>query len=409
MLPHVVDFILARSAWCISLRCKTTPPQVNLIQVPMSISSLVDTLAGLFPNWSRDELLNRLNKCDRIEIVIEDLIKEQEYSQNPESPELRRLQDILPDADTEKLRRLLRENEDDVSKVFEAYTALDATSNELMIVTGLLEDIIEPYLQRNGCRMLALADIMCNYRRKKRMKGSRVQDSRNNLSKLVFQGVSYTYNDTSREAEELRKQIEQQTLLQQVNYAFLVKCLEFFEGAVDRVLRVAYLFVDHAATKLTFDPKLGLDTTYQVESKAADILKACKNVPQKAWKFTPSSTFNTMNSGMSLLSKTQSLPSPVSGIVDLHGYLVGEAVQLAEREVKKWWNEEIRERQAHGILSKFGSRAAFVEPLDVITGRGLHSSGGPKLRKPVIQMLNRLKFLYREEIGRVVVVGRHIT
>lgn len=229
MLPHVVDFILARSAWCISLRCKTTPPQVNLIQVPMSISSLVDTLAGLFPNWSRDELLNRLNKCDRIEIVIEDLIKEQEYSQNPESPELRRLQDILPDADTEKLRRLLRENEDDVSKAFEAYTALDATSNELMIVTGLLEDIIEPYLQRNGCRMLALADIMCNYRRKKRMKGSRVQDSRNNLSKLVFQGVSYTYNDTSREAEELRKQIEQQTLLQQVNYAFLVKCLEFFE------------------------------------------------------------------------------------------------------------------------------------------------------------------------------------
>lgn len=386
---------------------KSLTTLLSLTTHSMDITSLVDTLADLFPYKARSELLERAASCDRIELVIEDLIQEQACTNDNGPSGLLQLQQVFPDASRERLERLLKENDSDVEKTVEAMMTQDASIEELKMVTSLLEDVIEPYLQKHSCRMLVLADLLCNHRRKKKVKGSRIQDSRNASSRFVIKELGYVFNGDSPETEELRREVENNPPLQQVNFAFLLKCLVFFEGEVDRVLRVAYLFVDHGVTDLTFNESLGLHVAFELDYKASDVLREAKACPPKTWKFTPAVTMSP-NQVQRPVGKPQTPVLPVSSSkVDLHGLHVGEAVQAAELRVFQWWNEEVDARQSHGILSKFGSKALFVDPLDVIVGRGLHSAGGPKLGKAVKKMLDSNRFIYREEVGRVVVTGRH--
>lgn len=367
--------------------------------------TLVETLADLFPHKPRSELLSRVTSCDRIELVIDDLIQEQNESQG--TPELMKLRNVFPTESEGRLKRALGENDNNVEKAIEALMSKDVTMDEFRAVTGLLEDIIETYLQKHSCPMQALADLVCNYRKKKKVTRSKVQDSRNLGARSLTRVLQYTYQEDSREAKELRQQVQDDPPLQQINYAFLVKCLIFFEGKVDSVVRIAYLFVDQDASSLTYDEKLGLSAVFTEEQKAADILRKAKDKPQKQWVFSPkpaSSNFKEYQppARVSSVPPTKLVPEKV----DLHGLRIGEAVDRARRDVNDWWAQEVSARQSHGILSKFGHTAVFIEPLSVIVGRGLHSAGGPKLRKPVMKMLDDNKFLYREDIGRFVVTGK---
>lgn len=371
---------------------------------PMDPSLLVDTLADLFPHKSRSELYGRLVSCDRIDVVIDDLIQEQEHASSVASSEIRQLQLLFPGTDSRKLERVLKENENDVELAIEAIMLKDASVNELGMLTGLLEAVLEPYLQKNPCRMLALADIMCNYRKKKKVKRSRVQDSRNASSISIVKDQRQSFDESGKEISELRQLVYEHQPLQQLNFVFLVKCLEFFEGAVDRVLRVAYMFVDHDVVQLTYEKSLNLHVAFKPELKAAEVLKQAK-LPQKSWTLSPSASTRLQNPTADEM-RDKIRPPLHSALVDLHGLMVGEAVDLAKQRVIQWWAQETEERQAHGILSKFGSKAQFVDPLEVIVGRGLHSSGGPKLRKPVMKMLDSNNFIYREEIGRFSVLGK---
>lgn len=373
---------------------------------PMDLEQLVETLADLFPHKPRSELLERAASCDRIELVIEDLIQEQDLPDSSASSDVGRLQSLFPDTEVKELKRHLSENDNDVQKTVEALVNEDPSLRELKTVTGLTEDDLKPYLQNNPCRMLALAEIMCKHRKKKKVKRSRVQDSRNAASISTVKENRYVCDEAGEEVKSLRQEVYEHQPLQQLNFAFLIKCLEFFEGDVERVIRVAYLFVDLNAVALTFNKHLDLHVAFKPELKAADVLKTAKE-PQ-SWKFTTTLSMNRPKPSANGVKSEYKLPSPSNLVVDLHGYQVKEAVELAKGRLMQWWAEEMEERQAHGILSKFGTKAQFLEPLDVVVGRGLHSSGGPKLRKPVMKMLENNRFVFVEEIGRFRVIGKQI-
>lgn len=373
----------------------------------MDLEQQVETLADLFPHKPRSELLERATSCDRIELVIEDLIQEQDLPDSSASSDVGRLQLLFPDADQKELERLLSENRNDVQKTVEVLVAEDASILELKTITGLTEDVLKPYLQNNPCQMLALAEIICKYRKKTKVKRSRVQDSRNAASISTIEEKRYVCDEASEDVKKLRQEVYEHQPLQQLNFAFLIKCLEFFEGAVEKVILVAYFFVDQNAAALTYNKHLDHHVALKPDLKAADVLKTAK-APQKEWRFITTLSKDRPKPSTNGMKSEYKLPSPSKLVVDLHGYHVEEAVELAKRKLMEWWAEEMEERQAHGILSKFGTKAQFLEPLDVVVGRGLHSSGGPKLRKPIMKMLENNRFVFEEEIGRFCVIGRQM-
>ncbi|KAF6060496.1 Smr domain family protein [Candida albicans] len=64
-----------------------------------------------------------------------------------------------------------------------------------------------------------------------------------------------------------------------------------------------------------------------------------------------------------------------TGTVDFHGFTVVEAMKLVPLILNHWWNQELIHRQSIGQLQKFGNSASLGSVL-IITGRGIHSTGG---------------------------------
>lgn len=369
----------------------------------LDIESLVEILSDIFPTHPRSELKARVASCGSIDTVVEELIAKEQQPEI-EVPVEQKLEQIFPGMPPAKVEKVLKQNDGNLAKAVEDLSEYDKTLDELTLITGLDKDTIEPYLKKHDCVLQALVDLVCVHRRKRRVRRSRVQDSRTaGLAKLV---ESYTYNGASPEAGELRNAVSDDAFLQTVNYAFLIKCLEFFEGEVDRVIRVAYLFVDSHLQQLTFRPDLQVEVhDVNPMGSAADVLRA-KKKPEIKLKAQPKPkiSFST-----SVKSRSPNIsPPPVPAALDLHGFTVADAIKKAENASFLWWELESQQRQAHGILTKFGSKAAFMDPLELVTGRGLHSSGGPKVRSSVIKRLTQLGYVLEEDTGRVLVLGKKL-
>ncbi|QOU20623.1 hypothetical protein BRETT_000333 [Brettanomyces bruxellensis] len=94
--------------------------------------------------------------------------------------------------------------------------------------------------------------------------------------------------------------------------------------------------------------------------------------------------------------------------LDLHGFVVNSAVACCRKVLADWWNDEIKSRVYHGDSLR-SERCVRVEDFVLVTGRGLHSSGGVARIKPAIKkFLASNHYLYDEENSYIIVTGKRL-
>jgi hypothetical protein len=160
-------------------------------------------------------------------------------------------------------------------------------------------------------------------------------------------------------------------------------------------------------------------------SSLADIIDSlCDNVSSSPWSetslidsckewtswciFAPwtSSSMGSSNADDFQLQSERYQVYKRTGDLDLHSLRLTTALQVTRRALKEWWDEEIRLREQEGNLNRYGSEARFVDPIKVITGRGIHSTGGVSvIRRQVQYLLHTSNFIYIESVGHFVVRG----
>lgn len=372
----------------------------------MSSDPQLDQLVDLFPAIPRSELMARLSSCGDVDRLVEQILAEQSTTSTISNLELDRhtsiqeLQFIFPDVKASAIESALERNNYNFQAAAEELT-LPCPRKELAEFCDLSQQIIDPYVEKHkGDAVDALVEIVATYVRQKRAWTSRVQDRRLESVKVPL----YVYNKNSTEAVELEEYIAHNKPFQRLNYSFMKKLLAFFQGNVFKVLETAERIINAEKQNATFDPSLGLEPeSYSPKPKAADLLRAGPStiVPKLGFQLPAKKTSiapkRSVAPAISVLANTK---------VDLHGFTVKEATDLAEQAVDHWWKEELDQREKEGRFNRYGYKCAFVQPLDVVTGRGIHSQGGPKIRGAVIKMLRSKGFQFEEDVGRVVVLGK---
>ncbi|KAL6929016.1 hypothetical protein ACO0SA_002350 [Hanseniaspora valbyensis] len=113
---------------------------------------------------------------------------------------------------------------------------------------------------------------------------------------------------------------------------------------------------------------------------------------------------NTDNNNLKIASKD--LPNYT---IDLHGFKSNEAISLISNSLKKWWNEELLQREANATKAHHiqSSKAQFVSTFEIITGKGLHSQNGTSTIKIKCKAyLNNNNYTYIENSGSFTVTGK---
>lgn len=378
----------------------------------MSDDTRLDLLVDLFPAVARSELVARLSSCDNFDNLVELLLTESHLlSTNNDAPTVpqdihqNELQFMFPHIDQSKIAETLKKNNNNFQDAANALMEPNQPQTPSLVdLCGLPPQTTDPYVEKyRGDETQALIVILATF------------SNRNNLRTVKINGDSsgqkhvplYVFKSSSQEAMELDWSILQNKQLQKLNYLFLKRLLVFFHGNVDKVLAAAVAIVGAQRERFTFDSSLGLSS----ESVAADkpsISEVIRAGPSKTidiQTFLVPTKRNTNMSTKTPTNATKTLPA-VSSKIDLHGYLVSEAVEAAEEAVDSWWHEEMRLREEEGQFGKYGRKCHFLEPLSIVTGRGIHSQGGPKIRGLVIRMLTRKGFQYDDDVGRLLVIGK---
>lgn len=116
------------------------------------------------------------------------------------------------------------------------------------------------------------------------------------------------------------------------------------------------------------------------------------------------SSDNTDNNNLKIASKD--LPNYT---IDLHGFKSNEAISLISNSLKKWWNEELLQREANATKAHHiqSSKAQFVSTFEIITGKGLHSQNGTSTIKIKCKAyLNNNNYTFIENSGSFTVTGK---
>ncbi|KAH3668516.1 hypothetical protein OGAPHI_002270 [Ogataea philodendri] len=182
--------------------------------------------------------------------------------------------------------------------------------------------------------------------------------------------IATIYNRQMMEIADAKKS---NFLLQNIENKFYVNSLHYFKGDVNKTLKLA---------------------TWMVDPNLVNRSKT-STIPKPAAKIVSS---DPMADLIQHSLKTNKL--------DLHGLTVPEARTCVQQTLVKWWNSETEQRIMEGLNLR-GSRAMYVCPLEIITGRGLHSSGGkPKLKILVHGILKSNNYLFEDITLGYLVTGK---
>lgn len=257
---------------------------------------------------------------------------------------------------------------------------------------------------------------------------------------------SYVYNAKSEEAKQLASFREGDQLLQNIQPSFFQKALVFYKGDYHKVIEVTIWIIEHE----------GLTYFMNQSSVAPNVPDKGKKPPAKAnWKQfiqdieqgkhkkvvldSPAPLAAERYKIMSdmLKAKVQSASGGTnsinrkqyrsilndadyyamnerietfydSGQLDLHHLTVKSALSASLRCLEVWWQEELSMREIDGKFGNYNSNLAqFVRPMRIITGRGIHSVGGvSRIRQSVLSTLNKLGYIYNENLGSFEILGR---
>lgn len=92
--------------------------------------------------------------------------------------------------------------------------------------------------------------------------------------------------------------------------------------------------------------------------------------------------------------------------IDFHNLSVKNAMYALEEILSYWWDEELKQRELHSSNFRMTS-ALHSQPLVIVTGRGLHSSGSvPKIKNSTIGYLTANGYKFEEHMSRITVIGK---
>lgn len=92
-------------------------------------------------------------------------------------------------------------------------------------------------------------------------------------------------------------------------------------------------------------------------------------------------------------------------MIDLHSFTVTNAIKLIKDVLPKWWEDELYHRSLNGGGGG-GTKATNVNPFNIVTGRGIHSSGDPVILNAVKAYLQSEKWIFQDNTGSFLVVGK---
>lgn len=365
-------------------------------------NSRLDILVELCPTIPRLVLHLRLLECEDFDILASELVAEQQVSLwRGYTKEVMLLRQIFPNIGNLELAHLLSQNGGSVEAVTELLVS-EREDEKLSRITGLAVLDAARFLSRNSNFHKALADIIANYRQTARVATRKVQGGGTSPIATVLKKNS-KFGEFSPEAVELREVVHNNPELQKLNYDFLSRALAFTSGDVLRVIELGSLLLDARAEHVTFDTNLGFDIrspNVPAVASAADILR------NKAPGITMSPKLNNKAEKRASSPSAQLTARTVPTSIDLHFMRVPEAVDAAKNAARTWWAHEIHERTIEGRLNKYGKKVAFVQPLRVITGRGLHSVDGPRIRLAVVKLFTNEGYIFETEPGSLMLIGK---
>lgn len=367
----------------------------------MADLSNLDIVSDLFPACPRSELATRLLCAKSVEDVIEELFAEQLKPPTDYDLGVYQLKDMFPSETLDVLAAHLQRYHGDVEQCIDHLMKPDL-GVRLSELTGLPINMMSQRVKniesrtnpgrkfekntlqfQNSILLRALAEVIYD-------------------KSLGWNGRKIANRAMTPTEQDLKLQIAAEKPLQRLNYNFLERCLHFFNNDIVKVLEVARLFTEAEMQLLTFQ----LDVKLQPQYKSPQSLNT--NVPH--WKGKTDSVQSLANV-QNLVKDHNRLEDPFnqvgySAYLDLHGYTVGEALALANETASAWWREEQRMQIENGLMRKTGARAKYVENLVIVTGRGLHSVGGPKIKGSVLRLLTQQGYIIEEDVGSLVVMGK---
>lgn len=434
-------------------------PEFALSEIKARVKSTDDIDAII-----NDLYLNR-------EIEFEDVdLQQYQYDANPNkySEDVYQLKEIFPDFDLDVLNKTFEDHNKDVQSTSEALLSgsiyqksttgtLDVEKYIGLNDEGELigEDIANItrltcltrkeaflYLKKNSFNCIkTLIDIIENFYSKKPAQasgipsGGRVQRA-GAAQRSTYNG--YFYNPSSQEAKELTEFRAGDQLLQNISEDFFRKALVFFKGDYQKVIEVTLWIVENEGLNYF------MHKNHSIPEKPGSVKANWKQFAQDFEKGRPKKVVSNSPGPLTaerykimgdvLRAKVKAADQDISSKLyrnllndadsstmkerierfyktanlDLHQLSVRSALSATLTCLEVWWQEELSLRDYEGKYHKYGSRAQFVSPMLIVTGRGIHSAGGvSKIKQNVLSTLNKLGYLYNENVGSFEIIGRH--
>lgn len=224
------------------------------------------------------------------------------------------------------------------------------------------------------------------------------------LSSSVKDKRPYVFSLESTEAQELEDAIQSNLNLRSIHPKFLHRALEYYKGDLLKTLQLAGLIIE----------KNGARYTYKDASEGPNELVGFTEYKPRGKRRSPPKVSNG-DSGFSLQDDTYAPTADnmwsnvlTNPRLDFHGFLCSDAIQVLQKCLEKWWKYELDQRELNNQKLSM-SEVVNVDPLHVITGRGIHSDNGlSKLKTQVRRFLERNQFKYVEDTAYFVVIGKKV-
>lgn len=222
----------------------------------------------------------------------------------------------------------------------------------------------------------------------------------------ISRGRTYVFTEDSKEAQELQEILRSNSTLRSINRAFLKRALTFYRGDMSMTMSLALLIIEadlSCATYKTEQSDLNLEEGFKMSSgssKNSHLSSGRRDRPARTSSLTLQNDEH-YSKGQQMIEHVFDSPR-----LDFHGFVPKDAIQVLKICLDRWWTQELSEREMNRQKLSI-SRALNVVPLEVVTGRGIHSAGGVStLKIKVRAFLNNNNYLFSEESAYFVIEGK---
>lgn len=212
--------------------------------------------------------------------------------------------------------------------------------------------------------------------------------------------------ESSTKFEELEEILRSNPTMRTINRTFLKRALAFYKGDLSMTTSLALHTIEADLQNATYKSRVNdfdLEKNFKISAGNFQKRQASPSVPDKPSLLDPLELQNDQHysKGQEMIEKIFDIPR-----LDFHGFTPADAIKILEICLDKWWTQELSEREMNRQKLSI-SRALNVAPLEVVTGRGIHSAGGiSTLKISFRRFLNRHNYLYSEEPAYFIIEGK---